>query len=218
MARTSDTGRGKNKLLNNAVERVNYFFRSPEIMANAFFARWAAIACICCIFFFHPPTAATETVTGAEYAVKAGFIYNFANFVTWPDAAFKNSPDTMVLCFVSDSPESEILYKLNGKTIKGRKLKVQAYEEGNCVDQSHILFFGTQDATFIQPILARAKDRSILTIGEVEGFTRMGGVINFFKDQNRLRFKVNVDTAKRLGLKLSSQILVSAKIVHGENE
>jgi hypothetical protein len=93
-----------------------------------------------------------------------------------------------------------------------------AYQEESCLDKSHILYFATRDRATIRKILDRAKLHSILTVGEVDGFTRMGGIIDFFTENNRLRFRVNVDAAQRQGLKLSSQILLSAQIVHGEDE
>ena len=57
-----------------------------------------------------------------------------------------------------------------------------------------------------------------MSVGEVEGFTRLGGVINFFEEDNRLRFKINLEAAKREGLKMSSQLLRSAQIVGKEEE
>jgi hypothetical protein len=117
------------------------------------------------------------------------------------------------MCIASDSPSSEVLFKMDGKRIKQRKIKVIAYQEETCLTQSHTLFFATQDKAFIQQILGRISGLSILTIGEVDGFTRMGGVINFFEEHNRLRFRVNMDAAKRNALKMSSQLLVSAQIV-----
>ena len=178
---------------------------------------WHIAVTLLCVTFLFQPAAWGGAVTGTEYNVKAGFIYNFANFVTWPPNSFADSPGELILCLVSDDPDSDVLFNLDGKTVKGRKIKVMAYQE-SCLDKSHILYFATQDRATIRKILDRAKLHSILTIGEVDGFTRMGGVINFFNENNRLRFKVNVDAAKRQGLKLSSQILLSAQIVHGEDE
>jgi hypothetical protein len=186
--------------------------------AIGFRVLFAALLLMYCIRFFLPPSAHGGPVTGTEYEVKAGFIYNFANFVAWPQEAFQNSPDTLVLCYFSDNPESSTLKKLEGKTIKGKVIQVLDLNEGDCIDTCHILFLGTQDEELIRQFLDRAKGRSILTIGEVEGFTRMGGVINFFEEQNRLRFKVNLDAAQKADLKMSSQLLLSAQIVHGENE
>jgi YfiR/HmsC-like len=180
---------------------------------------WGVAAILICGLILLRPTAVPcEQVTGPEYEVKLGFIYNFANFVTWPHEAFKNAPGALTLCFASDDPSSDVLYKLDGKHIKGRKIKVMAYQEDVCVEQSQIIFFGTQDKTFIQKVLELVKGKSILTIGEVDGFTSMGGIIDFFEEHNRLRFKVNLDAAQRAGLKMSSQLLVSAQIVNEEHK
>lgn len=180
--------------------------------------RWTAIALLSVLFMIGPATALCDPVTGSEYEVKLGFIYNFINFAAWPETIFKSDSDPLVMCIASDNPSSEVLFKLDGKRIKQRKIKVIAYQEETCLTQSHALFFATQDKAFIQQVLDRIKGLSILTIGEVEGFTRMGGVITFFEDRNRLRFRVNIDAVQRNRLKMSSQLLVSAQIVKEADE
>jgi hypothetical protein len=175
--------------------------------------RRIAIALLAVLFFIGPATALCDPVTGSEYEVKLGFIYNFINFVTWPETVFKSDSDPLVMCIVSDNPSSEVLFKMDGKRIKQRAIKVIAYQEEICLTQSHALFFATQDKAFIQQLLDRVKGLSILTIGEVDGFARMGGVINFFEEHNRLRFRVNIDAVQRNALKMSSQLLVSAQII-----
>jgi hypothetical protein len=174
---------------------------------------WTAITLLSVLFIIRPAPVPCEAITGSEYEVKLGFIYNFINFVTWPESTFKNSSDPLVICIASEGPSSEVLYKLDGKSIKQRKLKVIAYQEEICLTQSHTLFFATQDKAFIQQVLDRTKGLSILTIGEVDGFANMGGIINFFEEHNRLRFRVNIDAVQRNALKISSQLLVSAQIV-----
>ncbi|RJQ49772.1 MAG: YfiR family protein [Desulfobacteraceae bacterium] len=191
---------------------------SRKIKTIEFCTGGVALTLMICMLMLRPPTVASGPVAGPEYEVKIGFIYNFANFVTWPEEAFKSGNGPLVLCFASDNPSSDVSFKLDSKIIKGRKVKVISYREENCLEQSHIFFFGTQDREFIQKILSLAKGRSILTIGEVEGFTRMGGIINFFEERNRLRFQINIGAANRAGLKLSSQLLVSAQIVKEEHE
>lgn len=175
--------------------------------------RRALIVVLCSLLFTGPATALADPLIAPEYEVKLGFIYNFINFTTWPDEALKNNPDTLTMCFASDHPSSSALFKLNGKSLKGRQIKVLAFDSETCLEQSQILFFATQDKVFIEEVLDLTEGRSILTIGEVEGFTKLGGVINFFKDRNRLRFRINTDAAVRNELKLSSQLLGSAQIV-----
>ncbi len=182
-----------------------------------FYIYRAAVLLICGLMLLAPTSASSEPVTGAEYEVKLGFIYNFINFVTWPNGAFESSSEPMVLCFASDNTSSDVIYKLDGKTIKGRKIKVITYQDEACLNESHVLFFATQDRDLIQEMLDLTKGRNILTVGEIDGFTHMGGIINFFKERNRLRFKVNIDAVRRNALKMSSQLLGSAKIVREEH-
>lgn len=176
-------------------------------------ARRAAFMLLACLILMPLRPGRCDPVSGPEYEVKAGFIYNFAKFVSWPPQAYEKSPGFLVLCFASNDPAVDVFYKLEGKLIRGRKIKVVAYKGEDCLEQSQILFLATQDKAFIQQVLSLVKGRSILTIGEVEGFTQWGGVINFFQSNNRLRFQINIDAARREGLRMSSQLLGSAQIV-----
>jgi hypothetical protein len=47
----------------------------------------------------------------------------------------------------------------------------------------------------------------VLTVGETEGFTESGGMINFVRQVNRIRFQINEVAAKSAGLKISSKLL-----------
>jgi len=79
-------------------------------------------------------------------------------------------------------------------------------------EDCHVLFFSSKDRTFIQEKLDMLKNQNILTVGETEGFIEMGGMINFFEEEQHLRFTVNQCAAAAAGLKLSSQLLKSADI------
>jgi hypothetical protein len=186
-------------------------------MRNSGAAR-VSVSLLLCLLILRPAAVCGGPLTGTEYDVKTGFIYNFANFVSWPPVAFKDKDDDLVLCLASDTPAADALFKLNDQTIRGRKIRVIPYTQESCLDDGHILYIATQDRSLVQKLLGIARERNILTIGEIEGFTQMGGVINFFEEQNRLRFKVNIDAAKRAGLTMSSQLLGSAQIYREERK
>ena len=192
--------------------------RSEKQLYPVCCVRWAAAVLMAWMILVQPLTAWAGPVTGREYDVKIGFIYNFAKFVTWPREANEKDPGTLVLCYVADDPSITVFQKLDGKIVRDRKIKVVAFQDGTCIEQSHIIFFATQDKARIQEILEQARGRGILTIGEVDGFTSWGGVINFFEELNRLRFKVNLTATRREGLKMSSQLLGSAQIVEEGDE
>ncbi|MEW6381514.1 MAG: YfiR family protein [bacterium] len=163
-------------------------------------------------------SAQTRALSGSEYQVKAGFIYNFAKFVEWPQGTFNHDNDPLILCIVSNNPESDVFFSLNSKTVGGRKIQVRKYEDMKDIGTCHILFLDSIDKTLIQEGLKTVRDRSVLTISHIKGFTQQGGIINFFIEEGRLRFEVNLDAARRCGLKLGSQLLVSAEIIAREQK
>jgi hypothetical protein len=173
---------------------------------------------IICWLAFTPICSHCESLVGPEYEVKMGFIYNFARFVTWPKEAFNDSDDTLNFCFFSDHPAAGVLFKLNGQTVQNRKVTVRKIESDVIKGTCQILFFGTDDETFIRRALATIRGKHILSIGEVNGFAQMGGVINFFNQNNRLRFEINRDATKRENLKFSAQLLQAAQRIVKETK
>ena len=79
-----------------------------------------------------------------------------------------------------------------------------------------LVFVSAADDKRLPEVLISLKDASAIVVGETEGFAERGGGIQFFLEDNRLRFAVNVDAAQRARLKVSSKLLALARIVHDE--
>lgn len=171
-----------------------------------------------CLLVLNPIITWADSLVGPEYEVKMGFIFNFANFVTWPDESFGSSDDALYFCFASDHPAANVLFQLNDQPVRSRKLKVQKIDTEIGSEKCHILFFGTDNTLFIRQALAAVRGQHTLTIGEVAGFARMGGIINFFNQDKKLRFEVNLEAAKRENLRLSAQMLQYAQRIVKETE
>jgi hypothetical protein len=54
------------------------------------------------------------------------------------------------------------------------------------------------------------------SISDCNHFARLGGVANFFVQDGRLRFAINVDAARRASLRISSRMLALAQIVQDD--
>jgi len=54
---------------------------------------------------------------------------------------------------------------------------------------------------------------SVFTVADQEGFAKAGGIANFFRAENRIRFEINPRAAQKAGLKISSRLLRLAKVV-----
>ena len=154
--------------------------------------------------------AGAEELSGAEYRVKAGFIYHFARFTQWPSDTFADGESPLMLCVAAKSG-ADILLPLHSKMIRKRRIEVMPYREAEADAEPpvcHILFVtASEEERF--PSMPQGP---VLTIGETEEFGKKGGIIRFFMEKDRLRFAVNLKAARRAGLRLSSQLLMSAEI------
>ena len=152
-----------------------------------------------------------------EYQLKAAFLYNFAQFVQWPEAAFPEASTPISIGVLGDDPFGVALDRVvQGESINNRKLIIKRSRQLDDLQSCHLLFISKSEKGRLAQILASLEARSILTVGETEQFAKRGGVINFFFDENRIRFEINTDAARRKGLKISSQLLSLGRIVGAE--
>jgi hypothetical protein len=176
---------------------------------------WLNAITILGVMAFTGVCAHAQALYGLEYRVKAGFVYNFAKFIEWPEENTGKDPNSIQIGIVPNTSETDAFISLRGKHIGGKRIEVKKYKDvrEKGVENCDILFLDSKDEAFIKESLLIVKYRSVLTVGHIKGFTQAGGIINFFTEEGRLRFEVNLDAAKRSRLKLGSQLLMSAEII-----
>ena len=143
-----------------------------------------------------------------EYQVKAFFLYNFARYVEWPSQSFKAASDPIVICILGQNPFGSALEQaIAGKVVEGRPFVVRQISDvepgGNC----RILFVNSSERKRFRSMAGILKGIGVLTVGEVQGFTADGGVINFKLQDGKVRFEINADAAEREHLHISSKLL-----------
>lgn len=160
-----------------------------------------------------PPAPAGAQAGGTEYQIKAAFLFNFAQFVEWPEAAFESPDAPLVIGILGDDPFGAALDGIvRGEKVGGHPLVVHRFAPGEPID-CHILFVVRSERGHLPQVLAGVKSRSVLTVGETEGFAEGGGMIGFVTDRDRIRLAVNLAASDEGGLKLSSKLLRAARIV-----
>ncbi len=151
-----------------------------------------------------------------EYQVKAAFLYNFARFVDWPPEAFAPTSDSLIVGLIGEDPFGVVLDQtLGDKFLHDRKVVVRRFQRIESVAECHILFISASEEARLGEIMQRLNGASVLTVSDVDGFAERGGIIGFRRQDNRVRFEINADAAKRVGLKISSQLLKLAIRVIG---
>jgi hypothetical protein len=143
-----------------------------------------------------------------EYQLKAAFVFNFAKFVEWPPAAFAQAKSPLVIGILGENPFGDALERtIRDKTISDHPLVIKPLSSPAEGTNCHILFVCTSEKKRLPEILASLKGARVLTVGETDGFTQAGGMINFVQEASKIRFQINEAAAKGVGLKISSKLL-----------
>lgn len=165
------------------------------------------------------PLAAIPVQPAHEYQIKAVFLFNFAQFVAWPPAAFADPAAPLVIGVLGDDPFGPTLDEtVQGESVGGRPLAVRRYRRPEEIEACHILFISRSETARLGPIIARLGARGILTVSDAEGATRRGVMIGFFTENKRLRLRIDLGAARAAGLVISSKLLRPAEIVSGKEE
>lgn len=176
------------------------------------FGRWWRIALAFRLFAI--PALSAEPAAFPEYEVKAVFLFNFAQFVDWPLATFPDAQSPIVIGVLGRDPFAGALDEaVKGEKVNGRPFVIQHYSRLDEIKNCQILFVCRSETGRLPTILAALKGRSILTVSDADNFTEQGGMIRFVTEQNKVRFRINLEPAKAANLTLSSKLLRPASIV-----
>jgi hypothetical protein len=149
-----------------------------------------------------------------EYKIKAVFLFNFSQFVTWPTNAFPEAQTPLVIGVLGEDPFGTYLDEtVRGEEVDKHPLAIQHYRRAEEIKTCHILFISQSETGRMDEILASLKGRNILTVSDAEGFAQQGGMIRFVTEKNKIRLGINLEAAKTASLTISSKLLRPAEIV-----
>ena len=157
-----------------------------------------------------------EPPPSREYLIKVAFLYKFAKFVDWPEKAFPDDRAPLTICILGKEPFGAALETIKDKKVRGRKLVIQRLARLEDMKQCHVLFISASEEKRLPELLSAIKGTAILTVSDMKGFARRGGIINLVTVEKKIRFEINLDAAHLAGLKISSKFLKLAKIVGEE--
>jgi len=148
----------------------------------------------------------------ASSNLKAAYIYQFAFFTEWPaDTLTQGAPLTM--CVIGDTAVRDALEQTIKKaTAPPRQIVVAFGLPDKPPPLCHALYVSGVTPAQAGRVLAGVRDLPVLTISDLEGFNRMGGIAEFFSQGSQLVFAIRPDAVAQSRLQLSSRILRLAKV------
>jgi hypothetical protein len=176
----------------------------------------ACLAPLCMAGISLAAQAAAESPLAAEhseYEIESAMLYNFTKFVEWPGGALGASGVPVVVGVLGDDGLFPVLEAaLRNKTVYGHPIIVRRLDSSADAKICTVLFVGASDRKEIARIVQSVGTSAVLTIGGRAQFSRLGGVVAFIREGNRIRFEINLDAADRAGLQVSSKLLRLAAV------
>ncbi len=183
-----------------------------------------------------PAVVRAEAGSDNEYKLKTAVIFKLLKFIDFPVAEkdgeggdskkSADAPRELVIGVCGGAHEAfDAMFALRGMTVKGRKITVRKLSVEDLLGTKKLApivydilwiprpILSQKKPFVIKDLLKRLKSPDALTIGEVEGFIDRGGIINLFKEKNRIGFEINLVKAKRAKVKINSSVLKLARRV-----
>ena len=164
--------------------------------------------------------ARAEGVKVSSSQRNALILYNFARFIEWPKSAFADDNAPFVIAVLGRDPSGRDIdtETIQGRIIKGHKVKVIHLYTADEVSECHLLFICSSEIQRLPRILKRLEKSSILTTAETPDFIEKEGIINLIPElqpngTETVGFEVNLAAATKAHLKLDTQLLKLARKV-----
>lgn len=153
----------------------------------------------------------------SEYEIKAAYLYKFSEYVEWPPDVFPDDKAPFSIGILGKDPFGRVLDDtIKGKKVQGRGIVIKRSNEAKDLTGCQMVFVSPPEDSQMKDSLGAFDELPVLTVGESEEFGRQRGMIRFVLVESNVRFEINADSARKAGLKISSQLLKLAKTQDAE--
>lgn len=165
------------------------------------------------------PTLSFAQEDSIEYKIKAGYLYNFTKFISWP----ATESETFNLCIIGKDPFGSIIDPIEKRFVKNKPIRLYRLQSITEAKHCHIIYFGDYDKQqekfdlSMSGILTVGSIENALTTGETKKFTQAGGMFAFFLKEGKIKLHINLQAVKKSHLEVSAKLMEIAEIYEGES-
>ena len=162
--------------------------------------------------------AQDEMAASRAAAVKAAYLRHIAEFTTWPEGTFGHGEAPIVIGVLGDDASgvvTAIERRIRGKGLsaQSRRVELRRLDAGGALapqlEGCHLLFVPGAQGPRWQQLRGLLANRSIVTVSDIEGFSRADGMIEFVFDRAESRVSMHIDliAVHKARLRLSARLL-----------
>lgn len=154
--------------------------------------------------FSRPVAAQNEE----EYRLKAAFILNFLKFTIFPA---RTERSIYLVCVDGGGYALEAVRGIDGQLAGQRQVSVARSADLDA-KRCDVRFFAASEGGSVRSIAAALEAKSLVIVEGEKSCSGPWHINLFFDAENRLRFEINQENAKGIGIAFSSKLLSLAKI------
>jgi hypothetical protein len=184
--------------------------KSKRTSAKRFFL---LLRMICAFFLFLSLGPFTFAQTN-EYELKAVFLYNFTQFVSWPESAFSAPDMPFQLCLAGEDPFGHFLDEaVTSERVGRHQIVVRRIHDVENTASCHMIFVPEKNLSTLDEILSIVKGSPVLVVADEGDSAEKGATIGFLVMNRRIRLRVNLRSARLANLTISSKLLKLSDVI-----
>jgi hypothetical protein len=158
---------------------------------------------------------AVATAASLEYKVKAAYLYNLLLFVRWPESGSSDDLRSPVrVCLLGRDPFGDAIDPIVQRKVGKRPIALLRLADHRDTSGCHLVFVGSSEKARLSRLLRALRDNNVLSVGDMEGFARRGGMVGLVLKGGKVRLEINRTAAREAGLRLSAKLLEVASAVY----
>lgn len=146
-----------------------------------------------------------------DYQIKAAWIFTLIDYTKW-DKDPHNGNTKKNLCTVGFD-NIYITIKNIYKT-ENTKINFIEKEPEDNFTQCHLLYIAASEKDNINAILDSSKNKSIVTISDINRFTERGGIVGFIQENQKITLKLNLKNALKVGIAFDSDLRGLVEVIY----
>ena len=172
--------------------------------------RRLSIIFLTCVLLLEVPQSQSQLLD--ESAVKATFIYYFLQLISWPTEL--DYPQIRFCVVDVNTPTMSTFEQLLSSPKAAKVIvNVSVISTPRESTQCDYIFIDSRNSHFVLPVISLTNGMGILTVSDAEGFASAGGIIELKRNSSKVKIIINADALSANGLKASSKLMKSAKII-----
>jgi hypothetical protein len=132
------------------------------------------------------------------------YIYNFSRLIQWP--AGNQAGDFVIGVIGDDDMYNSLVTYISNKKVGSQPIAIKKFDSPESLTRCHIVFVGNGKVAAFGDVIDRLRGSNCLIITEKKGMINLGSAIDFFLDQDKLKFVINSVNAQKYSLTVSKSL------------